>query len=367
MKFSGVKCVYCNNAFTENDDVVVCPECGSPHHRDCWKEKGECANTHLHEDGFSWIFPEELKPKEEKKPDPKTASPTDFRFKNGENAVVCPHCQALNYGNDALCIKCRKPLNGENKDIPHDERTERYLDEENMYDYYERFGGLRPDIMIDGIPALEYVDYIGEKKSGKYLRRFATMERFDRKISVSICALFFGPVWFLYRKMFKEGLIYMLAILILTGVQAWCSITEPIKEFYTEVGTLYSGIMNGEISLDEFDELLEELEENVTNINSTQTDQAKYVIGEIANALTLVLNLAMAFVANYLYKRKIQADIMKIRTECSDMPTYRRTLHERGGVSVGGLIIGLLLVGLIYFVSILPAYIVMFNSFKSLF
>lgn len=363
MRFNGVECVNCKNTFTENDDVVVCPQCGSPHHRNCWLEKGECANAHLHEEGFSWVFPEELKPKEAKKvSEQKEATATDYRFKNGENAVICPHCKTLNYGNDALCMKCRKPLSGEKRNTGTDERPERYLDEENMYEYYERFGGLRPDIMIEGIPVLEYADYIGEKKSGRYIRKFANMERFGRKFSVSICALLFGPIWYLYRKMFKEGLIYILVLLILSGVQAWCSVTESVKDFYNEAGALYSGVLNGEISPEEFDTLLGELTEKAENISNKGNDNVKYVIGEIASAVSLLLTLAMSFAADFLYKRKIQADIMKIRAECSDMQTYRMTLHNRGGVSIGGLILGIIGVGLAYFITILPAYIIMFKS-----
>ena len=41
-------CPVCNNAFNENDDAVFCPECGTPHHRECWKTNGKCFNEHLH-------------------------------------------------------------------------------------------------------------------------------------------------------------------------------------------------------------------------------------------------------------------------------------------------------------------------------
>ena len=48
MKYSNYKCPVCNNQFTEDDDVVVCPDCGTPHHRECWINKGHCANEALH-------------------------------------------------------------------------------------------------------------------------------------------------------------------------------------------------------------------------------------------------------------------------------------------------------------------------------
>ena len=41
--YKGYKCAACGNVFDENDDVVVCPECGAPHHRSCYLEKGQCA------------------------------------------------------------------------------------------------------------------------------------------------------------------------------------------------------------------------------------------------------------------------------------------------------------------------------------
>ena len=368
MRFTGVECVFCKNAFTENDDVVVCPQCGSPHHRGCWLENGECANKNLHGEGFGWVFPEELKPEQEKtEPSRTDAEPTDFRFKNGEHAVTCPHCNALNYGNDALCMKCRKPLRKKIRNDYNSENPERYLDEENMYEYYERFGGLRPDIMIEGIPVLEYSDYIGEKKSGRYIRKFAAMERYGRKFSVSICALLFGPIWYLYRKMFKEGLIYLLTIILLTGIQVFCSITEPVKDFYEASGEMYAQLMNGEITLDEFNEWATEYEAMLQTIQLSGADKVKDITANVLSAVQLLLSFAMAFAADYLYKRKIQADIMKIRKECSDMPTYRKTLHEKGGTSAGGVVLGIIGSSLAYFLNLLPAYIIMFNSFSPIF
>jgi predicted amidophosphoribosyltransferase len=48
MKFENQVCPVCNNVFKDDDDVVVCPDCGTPHHRDCYKALGECKNKSLH-------------------------------------------------------------------------------------------------------------------------------------------------------------------------------------------------------------------------------------------------------------------------------------------------------------------------------
>ena len=47
-------CPVCNIPFNKDDDIVVCPECGTPHHRGCWQAKNECANSPLHAQGFEW-------------------------------------------------------------------------------------------------------------------------------------------------------------------------------------------------------------------------------------------------------------------------------------------------------------------------
>lgn len=54
MNYIGAECAGCGNKFTESDDIVVCPECGTPHHRKCYRINGECVNTVRHEAKFNW-------------------------------------------------------------------------------------------------------------------------------------------------------------------------------------------------------------------------------------------------------------------------------------------------------------------------
>ena len=84
---TGEKCFVCGQVFTDNDDVVVCPDCGTPYHRACWQKNGACVNLPLHESGKSWQ--PEKKAEEEAQmiricPDCGTSCPKD--------ATHCPHC-----------------------------------------------------------------------------------------------------------------------------------------------------------------------------------------------------------------------------------------------------------------------------------
>lgn len=46
------KCPVCGKEFAEGDDVVSCPECGTPHHRECYKSLGKCVNKDKHGTDF---------------------------------------------------------------------------------------------------------------------------------------------------------------------------------------------------------------------------------------------------------------------------------------------------------------------------
>ena len=64
MNFIGEKCVLCGKVFEESDNVVVCPECGSPHHKECYKKHNRCANLYMHETNQKWKRAEIEKPVE---------------------------------------------------------------------------------------------------------------------------------------------------------------------------------------------------------------------------------------------------------------------------------------------------------------
>ena len=57
MDLKYVQCPYCLKPFQENDDVVVCPDCGTPAHRACWKQNGHCLYENKHASGFVWQIP----------------------------------------------------------------------------------------------------------------------------------------------------------------------------------------------------------------------------------------------------------------------------------------------------------------------
>ena len=54
MNYENTPCPVCGKPLAEGDDVVVCPVCATPQHRECWMENGRCANDDLHASGYIW-------------------------------------------------------------------------------------------------------------------------------------------------------------------------------------------------------------------------------------------------------------------------------------------------------------------------
>ena len=53
-RYTGNHCPVCEQAFTDEDDIVVCPDCGTPYHRACWQKVGVCMHKSEHAAGFEW-------------------------------------------------------------------------------------------------------------------------------------------------------------------------------------------------------------------------------------------------------------------------------------------------------------------------
>ena len=68
-QFEGCECPICKKTIVSGDDLVVCPECGAPYHRECYVKHGACLYEDRHAEGFEWQPQQPARPR-----------------------VACPHC-----------------------------------------------------------------------------------------------------------------------------------------------------------------------------------------------------------------------------------------------------------------------------------
>jgi len=380
MKYSGLNCEGCGIAFTDEDDVVVCPVCGTPQHRSCWSRENNCVNSQKHSEDYSWVMPdwkkqENTHPAEEKK----YSSAEDeiagkIRFSNDETAIACPHCGALNYSNDAFCMKCHKPLSekveqyyeqsGDSwSQIPEQDnpgyQNGPFMNPNAGYENFNRFGGLSPDTVIDDVPITEMAEYIGGNKPGRTIRRFMMMSRGGRAFSLNFPAMIFSPIWYFYKKLPKIGAIILALSLVCTLGATIAGTTDEIKEIYYREGKLAVSMLNGEISQQEY---LQQVQEISAEAADVEIAPARRILTTALELIQTMVWIGGGFFADYFYKKKMLKDIAEARESNSNMPDYLEDLRQRGGSSAGMAVLAVVLLLVSKFIESLPVYYYVFSA-----
>lgn len=159
LKSGELSCVRCKAYLFNEDDVVYCPVCGAPHHRECYNALGHCALEELHgtEKEYSKIKTEEKKQEfEEKKQEPKLD--TSFYGRMG------------------------------------------------AFSEFDFLGGVPADYDLgDGVTADEAKNFV-VANTHRYIPKFAVLNQKNR-ISWNWIAFLFPAGWMFSRKMYKGGSI----------------------------------------------------------------------------------------------------------------------------------------------------------------
>ena len=252
--YTGSTCPVCHKKFTDQDDIVVCPDCGTPYHRACWPKAG-CVNADKH-GAYEW------------QPDnvPADADP------------ACPNCGAHNPPGAHFCNHCGVPLpdHPENADRPPQPEPHRPVYDDPAYDpsaarrtgpaagqagpHIESYAAgpdgsvyrreLGPDDTIEGVKTRDWATFLGPAGMF-YLMQFFRMEQTKHKIGFSLSAFVFGPAYLFYRKMWKEGAIFAaldllcslptcLAMLVISDAP----ITAAMPTAWLEIGLNVAAVLN---------------------------------------------------------------------------------------------------------------------------
>lgn len=106
IEFIGKHCPVCRAAFNEGDNIVVCPICGTPHHRACYEKENKCGVEKYHSEGFVWngYLPDEERPPEKQEKAEETAETSSEQ----NNVEVVDFFSAMNdtkKGEDGVSMK----------------------------------------------------------------------------------------------------------------------------------------------------------------------------------------------------------------------------------------------------------------------
>lgn len=299
-KYYGCPCEGCGKPLTLRDDIVVCPDCGAPYHRDCYEKLGRCIHSAAHAAGYEWKFP----------------------YQESE-LCTCPACGERTLRSEEHCRCCGAVLPPEGAEEPADRSEdpgEGSFDYSSFYRQFQETGTPSADPMkqayeaafgkeeaMDGIPCADWASYIGPA-SPAYMNTYCRMQLAHSKVSMSFSALLFGPFYFFYRKAWKPAFAFLAAELLLF------------------VPTL-----------------LQMMQITGSSLSLGLSDSTYVVLGRVVSLASFALMLVRGMFAKWFYRKSAAEHIRRIRAEFPDDAQRSVVLSAQGGVSWGAVLGSLLL------------------------
>lgn len=349
MDYIGYKCPVCNKNFHGDDDIVVCPVCGTPHHRECYENVGHCFNLEKHSEGYEFE---------------KEASENSVP----EGYIKCKSCGELNEKGTFFCKKCNAPL----LDMPNNQNQTPNANGQSTNPYgnpygnsngnptggmpfggnpmgggftqiqFDPMGGVSPDTEFEyGAKAGEVSKYV--KQSTPYFMQVFNRIKTMNKSRFSFAGLIFGGGYLLYRKQYLLGTI-------ITAIMAVCLIFTTFANL-----TVLNDVMT-----DVF-----EKSKNVTYTNLvpavmeevSKLDFADYIIAIacfVANLIYYALHIVTGFIANRCYYKHCCKQVNKIKSTASNQSEADNNLQTKGGVNTP---LAISLVVVLMLINYVPIYI----------
>lgn len=274
--YTNAECPYCNKRIGSDDELVVCPTCGTPHHRSCYFENGHCFNESRHEEGFEWT------------------PPVRETAQSGE-MIACSNCGKSISKDSVFCNYCGTPVNphitgGTGGSLASQQDTMFFgvEDQQPAYNMSEE---------VDGIAIKDWITYIGQNFQ-YYLYNFEVQDKTKRKTSFTLSAALFPPLYFLYRRVW--------------GAAAIAAVLNLLFNFPAVI--LYYDIFPAGFDLG----------------LSTLTWER---ISGVCSVLSVFVNLAWGLFAVWLYRKKALKHIGRIRAESPTEEVYAQRLQQVSGPS----------------------------------
>lgn len=278
------KCVVCNAYLFDEDDVVYCPQCGAPHHRDCYNSVGKCGMEEFH--GTV---------KEYKKPEiPAQPEPTEEAVAKSH---ICLRCGKTKVDNAKFCPYCGSPNSEEFKNIPFGNFT--IIDGKTPIDE----GVVAEDVAkVVLLNPLRYVEKFKSLKGGK-------------KISFNWAAFLVPHGWFAYRKMYKSSIIAS-AFKVIANILS-IPLLMNIQSIFGSSSLKYSEIVNYFAN------------------NPNELQPMAVTLAFVGSLLTFIIHIISGIFADSIYKDKVFSSVKKIKVSSDP----EQSLRKLGGISTIGFLL----------------------------
>lgn len=293
----GQKCPVCNAYLFDNDDVVFCPQCGAPHHRDCYLTIGKCAYEEHHGTENQYRRAEQTEIKNE--PENKEHVAQQNKASIGEK--TCVKCGGSFDGDRMVCPYCGTP-SGDAYHTPFGPAAI----------IIDTMGGVGKDEKIEDIPATEVRDYVSVNTQ-RYLPKFKKLNKKNR-ISWNWAAFLFPHAWFFYRKIYFPGVFFFLmsAVFSVMASSVNLILNSAPEEIFKSYSTMYQYIAD----------------------NLAIFDSRIIAISIIGLLCGVVIRIVAALSGDWLYRSAAIERISKVKNDetYAELPLSIR-LRKSGGVN----------------------------------
>lgn len=304
-EYTHLPCVVCGKEFDENSDVVVCPVCGTPHHRECYKQLGHCANISWHEENKT--YDAELEKAqiegEQRQKEKEMQNPGQPEV---SQRIVCNRCGQKNNADAVFCSHCGFPLS--NGFGSHAQQGSEQRGFQGGFNAVSFAPAPNPNEDFDGVEGWKLAAVVKENQFS-FMPRFMSFARRKNKVSFNFCAFLFSPLYFFYRKMYLLGILGLIIEFICTIPNAILMLTNQYLSNVYDL-TVTWGL-------------------NLTISQMQALSTANY----FASIVSLAVQILVGLFANYLYYRKCIKTAKGIDEKAHSKEEFLTLADKKGGTN----------------------------------
>ena len=361
MNYYNQRCPHCKKVFTKDDDIVVCPVCGTPQHRECYEKENRCVNAHMHLQGYVWNPEEDNSSTTEEKhsswqnhyyyhPDENSENYSEHfagtdSSQDKPDFIICRNCGTRNDSDAIFCKHCSASLSQKDSNDKDSEFKN------SVYNQDSKFGFGSDN--INGIPLnfLFYTinddDKIAENvtilDADKYIQRNTTLYNLifrriylKNRSRFNFAAFLFSGGWFLYRKQYFLGTI----LTLIMGI-CICGSIIFLPAYYNIYSEIYSSGINNETELYSY-------------LMSLPFDKLLlYSASSLFKIAQYIVMIISGIIANRCYYKHVVEKVVSAKENFKTRTELNEHLKKSGGVDT---VLGYILLACYAVLTILPSF-----------